>query len=220
MTPQQKTLVRQALLHINLCEMSQYEAMPEVDHTFSERFENKMGKLIHRRQLAIYPLIKTPTRKCVALLVIVFLISSLSLSVSAIREPIFSAFERISEKFTEIIFPKKEQNSLTEYEVGWIPEKYRLVANTSGDIFTTREWIYENYYITLDQTLSGNIHYDTEDVTLQEVIWGYKTITYYQKYNAYLFSWSENGSFFTLTCPADLPLEDIRRMIESIHPAE
>ena len=85
-------------------------------------------------------------------------------------------------------FSEKEQNSLTEYEVGWIPEKYRLVANTSGDIFTTREWIYENYYITLDQTLSGNIHYDTEDVTLQEVIWGDKTITYYQKYNAYLFS--------------------------------
>ena len=134
MTPQQKTLVRQALLHINLCEMSQYEAMPEVDHTFSERFENKMGKLIHRRQLAIYPLIKTPTRKCVALLVIVFLISSLSLSVSAIREPIFSAFERISEKFTEIIFPKKSKIRLRNMRSVGFPRN-TVLSQTRQEIF-------------------------------------------------------------------------------------
>ena len=220
MTVEQKNFAKQALLQIGMYEVDYYSSIPLAQHTFSDRFERKMEKQIRAQSSSYYPLIKTPARWLATILVVFLLTFSLSLSVSAIREPIFSAFERISEKFTEIIFPKKEQNSLTEYEVGWIPEKYRLVANTSGDIFTTREWIYENYYITLDQTLSGNIHYDTEDVTLQEVIWSDKKITYYQKYNAYLFSWSENGSFFTLTCPADLPLEDIRRMIESIHPAE
>lgn len=221
MTPQQKTLVRQALLHINLCEMSQYEAMPEVDHTFSERFENKMGKLIHRRQLAIYPLIKTPTKKAISVLVAIIVMFSCSLSISAIRKPIFSAFEKITEIFTEIILPKSEQNNTFDsYETGWLPNGYEITHKMSGSSYHRTVWNYLDNTIVFEQALSGNIHYDTEDVTLQEVIWSDKKITYYQKYNAYLFSWSENGSFFTLTCPADLPLEDIRRMIESIHPAE
>ena len=220
MTPQQKTLVRQALLHINLCEMSQYEAMPEVDHTFSERFENKMGRLIHRRQLAIYPLIKTPTRKAISVLVAIILMFSCSLSVSAIREPIFSAFEKITEIFTEIILPKSEQNhAFDPYETSWFPNGYEITNEMTCSSYQRTVWEYQNKTIVFDQTLSGSIHYDTEGVTLQEAVWGDRTVTYYQKYNAYLFSWSENGYFFTLTCPADIPLDDVRRMIESIRPA-
>ena len=187
---------------------------------FSERFKNKMGKLIHRRQLAIYPLIKTPTRKCVALLVIVFLISSLSLSVSAIREPIFSAFERITEKFTEIIFQNNNDTRFVEYEIGWIPEQYIPTATIQVSNSITVEWRYLDSYIQFEQLSHGNVRYDTEGVSVHHAEWANKKISYFQKHNAYLFSWEEDGYLFSITCPADLPLEDIRRMIESIHPAE
>ena len=218
MTNEQKMLVKQALLQIGLCEVDRYSHLPLTQHVFSTRFNKKMQKLIRARNSSYYPLIKTPMRKLVTITVIILLISSLSLSVSAIREPIFSALERITAKFTEIVFPDTNDTPFVEYEVGWIPNAYTQTSTILTKKSVITEWKHLDSYINLEQTSNGTVQYNTEEAHIRHAEWGNKKITYYQKHNTYLFSWEENGYLFSLVCPTDLPWEDIVRMIESIRP--
>lgn len=220
MTVEQKNFAKQALLQIGMYEVDYYSSIPLAQHTFSDRFERKMEKQIRAQSSSYYPLIKTPARRLATILVVFLLTFSLSLSVSAIREPIFSALERITEKFTEIIFQNNNDTRFVEYEIGWIPEQYIPTATIQVSNSITVEWRYLDSYIQFEQLSHGNVRYNTEGVSVHHAEWANKKISYFQKHNTYLFSWEEDGYLFSITCPADLPLEDIRRMIESIHPAE
>ena len=220
MTEKQKILVKQALIQIGMCEVDYYSSLPPAQHTFSERFERKMEKQIRARNSSYYPLIKTPARKLATILIVFLLMFSLSLSVSAIREPVFSALERITEKFTEIIFPSNNDIPFVEYEIGWIPDYYTQTTTIPNGNSITIEWRYLDSYITFEQINHGNIRYNTEGVIIHHAEWANKKISYFQKHNTYLFSWEENGYLFSIVCTADLLLDDVRRMIESIRPAE
>ena len=188
MTGEQLDLLRRALQEAGTREVKYYESLSQTTYTPSARFEKHIQKLIRTQKTPIYPLIKSPTRKAVTVLVAVMLLFSLSLSVSAIREPVFSAFERITEKFTEIIFPRSAQDGVfTEYQAEWIPEQYELHLKKSTDRSHITEWRYLNFYICLDQMRSGNFHLDTENAEIQKTTWGGKEVTYFQKYNNYQF---------------------------------
>ena len=200
--------------------MQAFEQLNDPIPPFSERFERKMQKLIRVRNSAYYPLIKTPARKFATIMIAIFLMFSLSLSVSAIREPIFSAMERITAKFTEIVFPNKTETPFVEYKFGWIPDNYTQTFTVLTDNSVNTEWKYLDSYIYFEQTNFGNVQYNTEGVIIHHAEWANKRVSYYQKYNNYLFSWEENGYLFSLVCTTDLSLDDIRRMIESIHPTE
>ena len=152
MTGEQLNLLKRALQEAGTREVRYYESLPQTTHTPSARFEKRIQKLIRTQKTPIFPLIKSPTRKAITILVAVMLLFSLSLSVSAIRKPIFSVFERITEKFTEIIFPKSVQDDFhAEYQVEWIPEQYELYAKKSTDHAYHIEWRYLDSYIRLDQ---------------------------------------------------------------------
>ena len=219
MTAEQKILVKQTLLQIGMCEVDYYSSIPLAQHTFSERFERKMEKQIRARNSSYYPLIKTPARRLATILIVFLLTFSLSLSVSAIREPIFSALERITEKFTEIIFQNHNETRFVEYEIGWIPDHYTQTDAIQGGNAITVEWRYLDSYIQFEQLSHGNVRYNTEGVSVHHAEWANKKLSYFQKHNTYLFSWEEDGYLFSITCSADIPLDDVRRMIESIRPA-
>ncbi len=220
MTSEQLDLLRRALREVGTREVRYYESLPQTTHTPSERFEKRIQKLIRTQKTPIYPLIKSPTRKAVTVLVAVMLLFSLSLSVSAIREPVFSAFERITEKFTEIIFPTKYNTPFIEYEVGWVPENYEITKTINTGTTYISEWEAHDSRICLNQSTLAHTHYNTEGVRIQEVEWSGKKVSYFQVQDNYLFSWTENNNLFTLTCTSTLPLTDIQRIIESICPVE
>lgn len=222
MTSEQLDLLTRALYEVGMREVRYYESLPQKEYIPSARFEKRMAKLRKTQKMSIYPLIKSPMRKSASVLIVIILIFSMSLSVSAIRKPIFSFFERVTEKFTEIIFTRSMNNDIfTRYQVDWIPENYEFITETASTSIYRAEWKNQNSFLCLNQYANGShVHLDTENAIIHQTIWNEREISYYQKHDTYLFSWTDGEYLFTLTCPTDLPLSDIQRMIESIHPVE
>ena len=221
MTNEQLLLVKQALHETAMREVRYYESLPQKEYEYSPKFEKKMQKLLRIQEKPIYPFIRSPMRRFASVLAIILLFFAMSLSVSAVREPVFSFFERITEKFTEIILPKEANPRVfTKYRADWVPENYELSAESDHASTYRTEWKNGDSYICFIQYTEGaHIHLNTENTIIYEASWNNRKISYCQKNNVYLFSWEENGYLFTLVCTTDLSLDDIQRMIESIRPA-
>ena len=222
MNDQQSAMLKAALLEVGMNEVHYVRSLPAPSQPRSAEFEQNIRALCKQSRQWSPRIIKMPSRKWLTVLIAALLLFALSLSVSAIRKPIFSVFERITDCFAEIIFPsKQEKTPMQEYQVGWVPEKYKQHSHTSDNDMVKTTWTLNEKYVTFTQYSKGyHVHIDVEDVNMSNVTWANREINYYQKNGTYHVSWSENGYFLTLICPTDLPWEDIIRMIESIHPAE
>ena len=221
MNDQQSAMLKAALLEVGMKEVHYVRSLPKPSQPRSVEFEHKINILCRESNQRSPLIIKRKHRKWLTVLIAALLLFVMSLSVSAIRNPIFSAFERITDRFTEIIFPSKQETfSMQKYQLEGVPEQYELTYHSSNNNIKRSAWSLGENYIAFTQYSDGyHVHIDTEEVNLSNIECANRKITFYQKHETYHFSWSENGFFFTLTCPDDIPWEDIIRMIESIHPA-
>lgn len=217
----QTAMLKAALEEAGMYEVHYVRSLPAPSQPRSAQFEQSMSAICRQNSRHIPHSGRWGKRKWFVILIAAVLLFSFSLSVSAIRKPLFSAFERITDRFVEIIFPAKhEVSDIQEYQVNWIPEQFVQDSTTSNHDVVSSTWIFEEQYITFTQYCSENhLHIDTEGVVISNAVLGDRELTYLEKHETYHISWNENSYFFTLTCPSDIPWEDIVRMIESISPA-
>ena len=216
----QTAMLKAALEEAGMDEVYYVRSLPAPSQPRSALFEQSMSAICRQHSRHIPHSGRWWKRKWFAVLVAAVLLVSFSLSVSAIRKPIFSAFERIADRFVEIVFPaKQEESDIQEYQVNWVPEQFVQNSTISNHDMVSSTWIFEKQYITFTQYCSENhLHIDMEDVVISNAVLGDRELTCLKKYGTFHISWSEHGYFFSLTCPTDLPFEDICRMIESIRP--
>ena len=165
-------------------------------HVFSERFENRMTKLVRFSERPYFRFVNTFTKRVAVFAIIIMISLSAAFSVEAIREPIIKFFIEVYEKFTHVVFQTDtgtsennntngnlSGNSLLEifpvtiedvYEPTVLPDGYSYTDNIKTEIFyqnsyynqSGQELSFEQFIIT-----SIELHIDTEDgATVEEIM--------------------------------------------------
>lgn len=74
-----------------------------IQHTFSKEFERKMSKLIKQQKSFYFPMIKTPVRRIVIVMITAAIVlSTMVISVTAIREAFINFITEIFDTHTEV----------------------------------------------------------------------------------------------------------------------
>ena len=74
-----------------------------IQHTFSKRFERKMSRLIRQQKSFYFPMIRTPIRRTVTIMVtVIIILSTTVISVSALREAFIRFITEIFDTHTEV----------------------------------------------------------------------------------------------------------------------
>lgn len=74
-----------------------------IQHTFSKRFERKMSRLIRQQKSFYFPMIRTPIRRTVTIMVtVIIILSTTVISVSALREAFIRYITEIFDTHTEV----------------------------------------------------------------------------------------------------------------------
>lgn len=74
-----------------------------IQHTFSKKFERKMARLIRQQKSFYFPMIRTPIRRTVTIMVtVIIILSATVISVSALREAFVRFITEIFDTYTEV----------------------------------------------------------------------------------------------------------------------
>lgn len=184
-----------------------------IPHTFSKRFERKMARLIRRQKSFYFPMIRTPLRRAVTVIVTAAVVlSAMAVSVSAVRE----AFEKF---FTEIFTTHTVVQSVDDDDAPLeFVDKYEITADMSDyelvdfmESIFDRRYTYENEKCTVYFTqyikeyyhISVNTEgYDMEKIYIDGCEGFYVDMN---RQNGKIISW-DNGDYVLsifVTCDID-----------------
>lgn len=136
-------------------------------HEFSPKFEKKMQKLIRRERRFYFPLVKTPVRRLVTIVVTVIIaLSVLTMSVGAFRNAFFHFLTEVFPTHTTVR-SSETASAPTDfrdvYELAEIPEGFELAYKSKLAVETV--YLHQRYakgdqYIILDQWIKSEYDVD------------------------------------------------------------
>lgn len=192
--------------------------------TFSPVFESKMQKLINKQKKLYFYMINTVAKRVACIIVACLtVLTTLTFSVKAIREPVIKFFVDTYKKFSIIFFDEENINEnynqgiTTYYEPTYLPEGY-VESEVQKGIYTQKiEYTNnEGYYISFRQNTinPSNIYIDTENA---------KTL-FVNYSNAYLVSkdgvskliWNNELYYFSITVSENFSVDEILNIANSV----
>lgn len=191
-----------------------------IDYTFSERFDKKMNKLIRTQRKPYYFLINTAAKKVAVIFVIFVTLTTASMSVKAIREPVVNFIVEVYESFTRYFFDGDTAKELKkEYVITELPTGFSQTSNDKTDISQTviLEDTNDNMII-FTQSVTENEIFDIDnqkETPKTENVNGIDIRIYTYEKDKFIF-WSDNGYFFQITAYGDIDDETLIQMIKSI----
>lgn len=216
-----KEQLSQAFIDVLTERVPDFSDMP--DHVFSERFEKKMDRLIRREAVHPWAVSHTLARNLIAAAIVIILLFSLCMSVSAIRNAIFKFFREHFEAHDDIIFEIPEKTIIEkEYVITDLLEGFSQKKEEKSDINITR--IYENEKgdnILFNQELSfpngvavDNEHYQYDYLEIDNRGVFVASLT-----DMVTLMWDQDGYVFLLTLNWDnVTIEDAITLFRSIQP--
>lgn len=191
-----------------------------IDFTFSERFNKRMEKLIRSQKKVYYNLINTAAKKVAVILVIFATLTTASMSVKAIREPVVNFIVEVYESFTRYFFDGDTTKELKkEYVITELPTDFLQTSAVKTDInqTVTLEDTNDNMII-FTQSITENKIFDIDnqkETPKIEKVNGIEIYIYTYEKDKFIF-WSDNGYFFQITAYGDIDEETLIKMIKSI----
>ncbi len=204
---------------------SEYLQIPcdeeSIDYTFSKSFIKKMNKLIKLQSRGYYFLLNTAAKRAAAVLIVFLALCTVSMSVSAIRQPIVNLFFEIRSGFNEyyvegdtvIIIEKRY--SITELPAGYIQKdimdtdisRFIVYENQSGDEIEFSQIISDGavFHIDNEHCKQETIYIDDLKIDLYEWEWLKQVI------------WVEDCYVFCINfSDVNFSVEDIKKVIMSV----
>ena len=159
-----KEQISQAFIHVLNERVPDLSNIP--DHVFSERFEKKMNKLIRREAAHPWAVRHTLAKNLIAAAIVILLLFTLCMSVSAIRNAIFNFFQQHFGTHDDVVFEIPEKSKIEEdYVITALPTNFSLREEEIDEIYIRRHYEdTEGNYITFSQeiSLSNGISFDNE----------------------------------------------------------
>lgn len=193
------------------------------DHVFSDRFEKKMDRAIRREAAHPWAVSHPLARNLIAAAIVIILLFSLCMSVSAIRNRIFKFFRERFETYDVIYFDTSEKETIEQaYVITRLPEGFTLKEETKSAISIVR--MYENETgasISLEQYASlpygSNIDNERSEYTIMAID-GHDVFAMTGK-NYVMFYWEQDGYVFSLSLDwNNVSAEDAAAIFRSIRP--
>ena len=183
------------------------------DHVFSERFEKKMNKLIRREAAHPWAVSHTLARNLIAAAIVIILLFTFCMSVSAIRNAIFNFFRQHFEAHDKIIFELPDAKNIIEdeYTIIDLPEGYTLVKKEKNNAAITESYSNDNGdIIFFSQRIipSNSLSLDNERSQYDEIIIDNHGLFISTKKSSVSLLWDYDGYVFTLEIIQDGPSVD------------
>ncbi len=187
----------------------------------TKSFEKKMSKMIKSQHNVYHKLTLTRARKalCAAAIIIALLLSSLS--VGAVRDFVanffvehFNTHDSISANTEEGTYPTKLEKI---YELGYIPEGYKLADKSVIDTSSTYMYINKDKYIVFEQSVKSHFNSNVDNEFSTQTTEVYKGKEYYvsdHNDGSYTLIWDGGEYIFDIT--AYLPKETLFDLCSSL----
>lgn len=177
-------------------------AVPEMDnHNFSSEFEQKMSRLIKRRNKPYFMFINTLGKRVACIIIGIFIASSLTImSVEALRNAFVDFFMNIFEKYSIVKSIDTDESPQTiediyeitydlsdySYDLWVCDDSCRLTEYTNGEIYINFEQYTKNEY---------DMHLNTENADIERMmINNHEAIYYVDNHNYNHIIW-DNGDY-------------------------
>ncbi len=190
--------------------------------TFSEEFRERMHRLLSRQKYGFYVLFGTAGRRIASFLVAALVAASVTtISVEALREPVFQFFADIYERFTQVFFGDDEPRALvTEIEKRtptYIPAGY--VVEEEADLGAYYMITYANKAgekLRFAQQFKKHIEIqvDTEDIQYTAIMIGNQQGVSYKNKGINTITFSD--SQYTYTISANISIDELQKMAKSL----
>ena len=225
MTKIETDILKKALFIIGREEVLAYKALPDEKFIFSKEFEKKAYAINKRRKSLFYRATKTVPRKIAVILIAAVITFTMMMSVSAIRIPVLNFLANIYDTYISIYFmeDKEDLNIPTSIEHMYlptsIPEGYIQIDSQNYGASTETIWMNDIFLIILNQDILEDefkAFIDNENVEYQILSVDDNIIHYYLKDRYYFTIWTDGSYLFTMTCPDNIPLSEIEKIIGSM----
>ena len=224
MTKVEIDILKKALFIIGREEVEVYKALPDEDVVFSKEFEDNVRAINKRRKSLFYKATKTVPRRIAVVLIAAVITFTMMMSVSAIRTPILNFVIKTYDSFISIFVEKDEEIKLPTsiehmYLPAFLPEGYIEISSENNEINAKSIWMNKNAIIILSQNViseDSKIVIDNQDADYQTTMIDKNEIYYYSKNGFYTMYWSDGYYIFTLTCPEDINISEIEKIIASM----
>lgn len=208
--------------------LEEFEYIPVHDEkggpVFSENFIRKMEKLIASTKKKSWRFINTVYKKVAIIILIIAVIFTSSLSIEAVRTPVFDFVVRIYETCRQYIFPDNDQNDTRityQYRLKSVPDGFSEISTI--DYGTMIESIYEDesgstLYLTQSIAEKSDYSMDNERGTVSEyVINGHHTDIYVSETDQVMIAvWVENGYLLEIFYDNLINIDDLKKIIQFI----
>ena len=218
-------ILRKAFLEANLHRLDEFQAENPEPVTFSPAFERRMEKLIRKQTKWYWDYTNTAAKRMCAALASFVLVFSMSMSVSAIREPVVDFIIKVKDAFIELFVnnvPDGAPETIeTVYTFASVPEGYVEKEQEANSMYAKTIWVNNESEIFLKQTpiqTDDPYELDSEVDKSGTVMVGEWTVYYSTRYESNFFFWATNEYTYTLTCPVDIELDTVFNMIEHMIP--
>lgn len=192
----------------------------QISHQFSEAFENKIAKLIHKEKSFFWHIVNTASKRAAVIVLVLVMLFTTACSVKAIREPIVRFLTEVYETFTEYFFEGEKTSVISEqYYISAIPDGF--VEESAYETDTTINIVYrsgENNTIHYTQAVTDEttIYLDTEKADSKTITVSEYEVHLYTQEGVLYAMWTSNGYYFEIICYGDFSEDDIVGLIQSV----
>lgn len=200
------------------------QAEEEYDYQFSDKFQQKMQRLIKReRQKRKYGIPVQTWRRIAAMLAIVLAgLFATTMSVDAVREKVFDFIRTIYETYTSTHYYSQEEivGEFKPLYPAYVPEGYELMIEKTGEeylIISYETEEKESIVIQQDQIYDGmEVQNDNEYIKEETCdIWGVTGSLSYKEDGVIRISWEKDGCLY-MASATDLTKEELMKVCESL----
>ena len=174
-----------------------------IQHTFSKKFERKMARLIRRQKSFYFPMIRTPLRRTVTIMVtVIIILSTTVISVSALREAFIRFITEIFDTHTEVqtIQDDTAPESFEDiYVITNIPDGFEIVFqndNAEGIPLLMTEYRNGQQRIIFSQYIKSryDVNVNTEGYEMERIYINGNEGFMVDMVNDYYIAW-DNGDY-------------------------
>ena len=192
------------------------------DHVFSERFEQRMEKMIKREAAHPWVVSHTTARNVLIAALIAILLFVLSMSVSGIRNALDNFFVRHFDTHDDVIFDDTERTQIEHvYEITALPDGFEL-KNITDDpkIHTVLYGSVKGESILFIQSIpseNGETSTDNERTKMSLLDYANQLLFYISSDNGLTLAWEKDGYEFWIEISiSSFSMDEAIRLYSSI----
>lgn len=188
---------------------------------FSNRFHNRMKKLIRSQKKFYYNLINTVAKRVAIIFLVAVTLFTTACSVKAIREPVVNFIKHVYETFTHYSFAGETTDKISrEYFVAEVPEGFEQTNKITNDAIVATEFTHASgdviAFTQMTTEYSMGYFVDTEYSQITTEIINGIEVAFKKWYDVQSAIWAKDGYVFALDCYGDIEPSAMIDMIKSI----